>query len=658
MIEPERICEATIACADLGFMVLPLWSAHDGHCDCGKADCQSPGKHPHGRYAPHGLKGATRDKAVIRSWFRDGQLVNIGIRTGPESGLLVLDVDPRHAGNESLKNLGPLPDTATVETGGGGRHLHFTYPDGLNIRNSAGKLGPGLDIRGAGGYVVAPPSLHVSGGVYKWLRDPRGGLADLPQQILARLIGKPASAKATALINGIIPKGQRDDTLTSTAGTMRRRGMTEKAILAALREENQCCEEPLPDADLHRIARSIGRKEPGQPIRSPESAPLHLELAVAFPVTGLPDPVDKFVMDAARAIGCDPSYVALPLLAGLAAAIGNTRRIHLKHSWNEPAIVWGAIVGDSGTLKSPALEVALRPIRRRQHAAMKQFAEAMEAYKVQLMEYEKQLAAWKRSSEGGERPVKTEEPVAVRCWCDDSTIEALAVLLQQNPRGLLLVRDELAGWLGSFDRYNQGRGADAAKWLEMFGGRSIMVDRKSGQSKTIYVQRAAVSVTGGIQPETLRRALGAEHRENGLDESDEQRDQRRLIEVIQRKGGSVTVRNLIRSTRMFGNAEAAERGLDELGKAGYGRWEDPPPAPAGGQPIRRFILNPAVDVDETPNSSVLSGVMSTSTGSTQISDGYEQQERAAILEFDGKLPRAVAEERACTTESRVSKETE
>jgi hypothetical protein len=408
--------------------------------------------------------------------------------------------------------------------------------------------------------------------------------------------------------------------------------------------------------------------------------------------------------------------------------------------------VWGAIVGDSGTLKSPALEVALRPLRRRQHEAMKEFAKAMEVYRVRLMEYEKQLAAWKRSKEGGEPPVKPEEPRADRCWCDDSTIEALAVLLQQNPRGLLLVRDELSGWLGSFDRYSQGKGADAAKWLEMFGGRSIMVDRKSGQTKTLYVERAAVSVAGGIQPETLRRALGVEHRENGLaarlllacpsrqakrwteadisheiesrmedlfdklyslqlvadgkgdaspldlpltaeaktawvhfyddhareqqeltgdlaavwsklegyaarlgliahlvrwaardpaldnpnvidersieagvqlsrwfgqeanrvyailGESDEQRDRRRLVELIQNKGGSVTVRGLSRSTRMFTNAEEVERALEELSQTGYGRWEDLPSGPTGGRPTRRFVLTSCVDADKTLDS--------------------------------------------------------
>ena len=464
--------------------------------------------------------------------------------------------------------------------------------------------------------------------------------------------------------------------------------------------------------------------------------------AVPFPVACLPSPVGEFVSDAARAIGCDPSYIALPLLAGLASAIGNTRRILLKYSWCEPAILWGAIVGDSGTLKSPALELALRPIRRRQQTAMKAFVEAMEAYKIRLMEYEKELATWKQSKMGGEPPLKPEEPVAVRCWCDDVTIEALAVLLQQNPRGLLLKRDELAGWLGSFDRYAQGKGSDAAKWLEVFGARPILVDRKSGQTRTVYVPRAAVSVTGGIQPETLRRALGVEHRENGLAarlllacptpqakrwteadisreiesrmealfdrlyslplvedgkgdagpldlplsaeakmswvdfynahakeqegltgdlaavwsklegyaarlalivhlvrwaardrtldnpnvvdersieagvqlsrwfgqeaervyailrESEEDRERRRLVEAIERKGGAATVRDLQRTTRMFASAEAAEAALEELCQTGYGRWEDLPIAPTGGRPTRRFVLAARADADE------------------------------------------------------------
>ncbi len=233
-----------------------------------------------------------------------------------------------------------------------------------------------------------------------------------------------------------------------------------------------------------------------------------------FPADVLPEPIRGFVTEAAKAIGCDASYIALPLLSGLASAIGNTHRIALKRGWTEPAIVWSAIVGDSGTAKSPALELALRPIRKRQHEAMKAHTEAMKHHADALAMHERDTANWKKSKSDTRPPAKPEAPIADRCWTDDATTEALAVLLQQNPRGLLMVRDELAGWF-NFDRYAGGKGGgDAAKWLEMFGGRPMVVDRKTGG--TLYVPRAAVSIAGGIQPEILRRALGQEHRDNGL----------------------------------------------------------------------------------------------------------------------------------------------
>jgi hypothetical protein len=232
-----------------------------------------------------------------------------------------------------------------------------------------------------------------------------------------------------------------------------------------------------------------------------------------FPVDVYPEPIRSFITDAAKAIGCDASFVALPLLSGLASAIGNTHRIALKGVWTEPAIVWTAIVGESGTAKSPALELALRPIRKRQAEAMKRHTKAMREYADALAMHERDANAWKRSKSNTPKPAEPEAPVADRCWTDDATTEALAVLLQQNPRGLLMVRDELAGWF-NFDRYAGGKGGDAAKWLEMFGGRPMMVDRKTGGN--VDVPRAAVSIAGGIQPETLRRALGQEHRDSGL----------------------------------------------------------------------------------------------------------------------------------------------
>jgi hypothetical protein len=233
-----------------------------------------------------------------------------------------------------------------------------------------------------------------------------------------------------------------------------------------------------------------------------------------FPTEHLPEPVASFISNACEAVGCDPSFVALPLLSALASAIGNTRRIELKRGWSEPAILWTAIIGDSGTKKSPGMEVALQPIKERQRKAMRDHEEAKRQYDAQMKQYEKDLNQWKKKGQGEDPPAEPEPPVAERCWCDDATVEAVAVLLLNRWRGLLMVRDELAGWLGGFDRYAQNKGGDAAKWLEMHGGRSMMVDRKT--SDTLYIPRAAVSITGGIQPEPLKRALGDEHRENGL----------------------------------------------------------------------------------------------------------------------------------------------
>ena len=232
-----------------------------------------------------------------------------------------------------------------------------------------------------------------------------------------------------------------------------------------------------------------------------------------FPIDALPEPISEFVFDAAKSIGCDAAFIALPLLSGLASAIGNTYRIELRRGWTEPAIVWTAIVGESGTQKSPALDVPLRPIRRRQRGAMKEHGRAMREYADALATHERDAAHWRKAKSGGAPPTRPEVPVADRCWTDDTTTEALAVLLNQNPRGLLMVRDELAGWF-NFDRYSGGKGGDVAKWLEMSGGREMVVDRKIGG--TLYVPHASVSITGGIQPQTLRRALGQQHMENGL----------------------------------------------------------------------------------------------------------------------------------------------
>ncbi len=105
----------------------------------------------------------TTERNMVAGWWDTDPDANIGIVTGSRSGIVVIDIDPGHGGYESLAELinqhGKLPDTPVARTGGGGEHLFFKHPN-IEVRNSAGRIGPGIDVRGDGGYVVGAPSIH------------------------------------------------------------------------------------------------------------------------------------------------------------------------------------------------------------------------------------------------------------------------------------------------------------------------------------------------------------------------------------------------------------------------------------------------------------------------------------------------------------------
>jgi len=261
--------------------------------------------------------------------------------------------------------------------------------------------------------------------------------------------------------------------------------------------------------ELEALADAVDAIKPERP------EPL-VERFEPFPVEALPEPVRSFVVAGAKSLGCDESFIALPALAMLGASIGNTRRLLVKRGWTEPPILWTVIIGNSGSCKSPAIELALKPVKDRQRDAFRVYADEMAQHRADELEHVKAVDAWKRSKGAGEPPTSPNEPVAERFLADDTTVESLAGLLRNQLRGLLVARDELAGWMGGFDRYANGKGGDVAKWLEMSGGRSIVIDRKTGEPRTLFIPRAAVCLTGGIQPETLKRCLVQAHVENGL----------------------------------------------------------------------------------------------------------------------------------------------
>ncbi len=235
-----------------------------------------------------------------------------------------------------------------------------------------------------------------------------------------------------------------------------------------------------------------------------------------FPVELLPEPVACFVREAADAIGCDASMVALPALSALGAAIGTTRAIQLKPGWTEPSVIWACVIARSGTMKSPAHDAALAPLREAQDRRFREYETARADYNSALESYENEASARRRGPVQRPAPKKPEAPVCVRHLVNDATVEALAPILASNPRGLLLARDELAAWVKGFNAYKSRGGADAQHWLELWRAGTLTVDRKTGDARTIHVRRAAASVCGTIQPGIFSSAMIGEHFESGL----------------------------------------------------------------------------------------------------------------------------------------------
>ena len=165
--------ESALWYAKNGIPVFPVHVAVNGVCSCGNSECDSAGKHPR---TAHGHHDASTDPTQVSEWWRRWPNANIGSPTqAPASGSMVVDVDPRNGGDDSLECLilkhGRYPDTAEQISGGGGRHIVFRDP-GTALPKT---LAPGIDLKGEGGYVVVAPSLHPSGRRYSWmaLRAPK-----------------------------------------------------------------------------------------------------------------------------------------------------------------------------------------------------------------------------------------------------------------------------------------------------------------------------------------------------------------------------------------------------------------------------------------------------------------------------------------------------
>lgn len=226
----------------LGLKVVPLWGTSGSQCDCGNENCSNAGKHPIGSLVPHGGKDASDDIKTVSKWFKKYPNANIGIIL---DGLVVIDVDG-DVGKKSLKKLGELPKTAFVRTG---RGFHYYFKG--KAKNTT-NWKPGIDCKSAG-YIIVPPSRHVSGRAYRWVNELKQ-VAPLPTS----LVDTKRKITAVDFESNTIVEGQRNKRLTSLAGSLRRQGFNEEVIAEALHAVNElACEPALGENEINRIAKSI-----------------------------------------------------------------------------------------------------------------------------------------------------------------------------------------------------------------------------------------------------------------------------------------------------------------------------------------------------------------------------------------------------------------
>ena len=243
-----------------GWAVLPLHTPTPTGCSCG-APCRSPGKHPR---TTNGVKGATTDPEQVRRWWTEWPGANIGLATGAASGVVAVDVDGPEADAAVAALCG---DTRTLRSvTGKGHHLLFLAPS--HPVHNAVRLAPSLDLRGDGGYIVVPPSLHASGHRYRWDSDTgrapwQLALAPLPAAVdHASREGTRRHAGAVLAPDAFVPEGQRNDFLTRQVGRLLAKGYAEAEALELCQALNlRTCSPPLAEAEVAGIVASIAGRE-------------------------------------------------------------------------------------------------------------------------------------------------------------------------------------------------------------------------------------------------------------------------------------------------------------------------------------------------------------------------------------------------------------
>jgi hypothetical protein len=279
------------------------------------------------------------------------------------------------------------------------------------------------------------------------------------------------------------------------------------------------------------VTEAVPGQATSEPSQKGKESARCLPAVEPFPVEVLPGVLADFVRAGAEALGCPPDYLAVPMLVLAGAAIGTARCVEAKESWRELPSLFACIVGGPGSGKSPALKVVAAPVERRQRELQARYERERKGYEAGL----RRRKAAKKTQEKSRAPSDTSgasdtsragesrpghrdadpdpgrcrdagpdprEPVMERVVTSDATVESLSPILANNPRGIALVRDELAAWVRSFNMYRGGRGNDRQYFLSVWSGQPIVIDRKNVPHPLI-IERPFLGIAGGLVPDML-----------------------------------------------------------------------------------------------------------------------------------------------------------
>lgn len=491
------------------------------------------------KFAPDGANwGMTNDVKRLRKSWRIFPAAGIGLPTGPENKIFVVEadtlkghgVDGVAALRELAQKYGGLPLTLTATSPSGSIHFYFNYPENTKIKTQDALAGHhGVDVRGEGGMVIAPPSQRDDGD-YKWVNDEEivnapNWLIELAREQEEKTNGhdpffytrEPVSIEELHEAVRAISNVDRSWAEWNRVGmaiyssapgadgfeifdewSKKYSGYNAKDTKQRWRAYSKSPPSQISVGTLFYLADESNpdwRHKEEEKVDNDEKPPVDfwdLAKPPELPTGLLPDVIEEFARTKAKLMGADPAGLAIAALCCCGAAIPDSV-IKIKpkrhEHWTESARIWVSVIGDVSTMKSPIISAAARPLKHIDNELARNYANAMRDYN-ELKGDEKRSA---------------EKPPHIRVMISDSTPAAVQPILQDSPDGVLCYRDELAGWFGSIEQFASkgGSGADRSFWLESWNGGAYTFDR-AGRG-TGHIPNLSISFLGGIQPDVIRK---------------------------------------------------------------------------------------------------------------------------------------------------------